>query len=122
MIGTGAGPRMRTEAWAVWQSPAASFFMKSYTAAFLRSPGDQPHDPAKWRHAELRGLGQLAADEPFVVMQHRVADRRVIGAIGLHQHASRPIAATRAAGHLGHQFEGAPRRRESPVGAAPCRR
>ena len=32
MMGAGAGPRMRTEASAVWQSPAASFFMKSYTA------------------------------------------------------------------------------------------
>ena len=106
MMGAGAGPRMRTEAWAVWQSPAASFFMKSYTAASsgprainrtIRPNGGTPNFCA---------LGQLAADEPFVVMQHRVADRRVIGAISLHQHATRPIAATRAAGHLGHQLEG----------------
>ena len=45
-------------------------------------------------------------------MPHRRADRRVVGAEGLHQHPAALVAATGPAGHLGHEVKGPLRRAE----------
>ena len=70
-MGAGAGPRIRTPGGAAARNAAASVIEVSRHGGFLRSAGDQPHQPTVRRDAVLLPLGQLAARESLVVVLGR---------------------------------------------------
>src|SRR4051812_44174483 len=68
---------------------------------------DQGSPPAVARDAGKTTVGQFRGDEAIALARPQCLHHRMLGRVSLDQRLTRPVLATRAAGYLIEQLEGA---------------